>query len=134
MVVTPLKPSRFRALIPEPPEELPQTPPKPDPMTLVVRIRGDGALELSQTGDMGSVNDTRKLSRKLVELFQRRLEAHAYRVDMIGRIDLPVEKRIQRTVFIKAPENITYGEVARVIDGIKGAGAEPVALQIDELD
>ena len=134
MVVTPMKPSRFKALIPEPPEPRPAEPPKAAIDNLVVAIKLDGTLELNQIGDMGSVNDTGKLSATLAELFRQRLDRHVYRVDMQDRIDLPEEKRIQRTVFIKAPRSIAYGEVAKVIDGIRGAGAEPVGLQIDELD
>jgi biopolymer transport protein ExbD len=134
MVVTPTKPSRFKALIPEPPKPMQGPPPTGDKLTLVVTIKEDGALELNKTGEMGSVNDTGKLSATLSELFQQRLESHAYRYDLKDRIDLPEEQRIQRTVFIKAPRSIAYGEVAKVIDGIRGAGAEPVGLQIDELD
>ena len=37
------------------------------------------------------------------------------------------------TVFLRAPRELSYGSVAKVIDGIKGAGANPVGLQIDEL-
>ena len=134
MVITPMKPSRFKALIPEPPRP-PQGPIQEGSiLTLVVTIKQDGALELNKLSDMGSVNDTGKLSATLVELFQQRLAMHVYRADMFDRLDLPEEKRIQRTVFIKAPRTIAYGEVAKVIDGIKGAGAEPVGLQIDELD
>jgi biopolymer transport protein ExbD len=133
MVVTPMKPSRFKALIPEPPKPT-QDPPEGDKLTLVVTIKQDGALELNKIGEMGSVNDTGKLSATQSELFQRRIESHAYRYDLKDRIDLPDEQRIQRTVFIKAPRSIAYGEVAKVIDGIRGAGAEPVGLQIDELD
>lgn len=134
MVVTPMKPSRFKALIPEPPKPTQDPPPEGDKLTLVVTIKQDGVLELNEIGNMGSVNDTGKLSNRLVELFHQRLEKHVYRRDMMDRIDLPEEKRIQRTVFIKAPRAISYGEVAKVIDGIRGAGAEPVGLQIDELD
>ena len=134
MVVTPMKPSRFKALIPEPPKPIQGPPPEGDILTLVVTIKQDGLLELNKIGDMGSTNETGKLSATLSELFQRRMESHAYRYDLKDRIDLPEEKRIQRTVFIKAPRSIAYGEVAKVIDGIRGAGAEPVGLQIDELD
>jgi biopolymer transport protein ExbD len=134
MVVTPLKPSRFKALIPEPPQPTQGTPPKGAILTLVVAIKENGALELNEIGDMGSVNDTGKLSAKLFELFRQRLERHVYSRNMINRLDLPEEKRIERTVFIKAPRSIAYGEVAKVIDGIRGAGAEPVGLQIDELE
>jgi biopolymer transport protein ExbD len=134
MVVTPLKPSRFKALIPEPPQPTQGPPPVGGKLTLVVAIKENGMLELNEIGEMGSVNDTGKLSAKLFELFQQRLERHVYRSNMIDRLDLPEEKRIERTVFIKAPRSIAYGEVAKVIDGIRGAGAEPVGLQIDELD
>jgi biopolymer transport protein ExbD len=134
MVVSPLKPSRFKALIPGPPEPRQGPPPEGAIDTLVVEIKLDGTLELNRDGDMGSVENTGKLSAKLAELFQRRLEMRAYRWDMTDRFDLPEEKRIQRTVFIKAPRSMAYGEVAKVIDGIRGAGAEPIGLQIDELD
>ena len=50
-----------------------------------------------------------------------------------ARTDLPPDERIERTVFVRAPRSVRYGEVARVIDAIKGAGAQPVGLQTDEL-
>ena len=134
MVVSPLKPSRFKALVPEPPSQYEGPPPVADKTNLVVTINGDGTLELYETGGVGTVNDTGKLSAQLSELFRQRLQMHVYRPDMINRFDLPEERRIQRTVFIKAPTAIAYGEVAKVIDGIRGAGTEPVGLQIDGLD
>jgi biopolymer transport protein ExbD len=134
MVVSPLKPSRFKALVPEPPKEQPGPPPEGDIGTLVVAIKDDGTLELNRTGGFGTVDDLGKLSARLTELFRLRLEQHVYRPDMLDRFDLPEEKRILRTVFIKAPKALAYGEVAKVIDGIKGAGAEPIGLQLDELE
>ncbi|HJQ25436.1 MAG TPA: biopolymer transporter ExbD [Blastocatellia bacterium] len=44
-----------------------------------------------------------------------------------------LNQRGDKTVFIKAPKDKPYGEVMRVIDVIKGAGAAPVGLQIDYL-
>ena len=134
MVVTPMRPSRFKALIPGPPQPQDREKREAEITNLVVTIKQDGNLELNRIGGMGTVNDTAKLSAELEELFHRRLEDHVYRRDMMDRIDLPEEKRIQRTVYIKAPRAIAYGDVAKVIDGIRGAGAEPVGLQIDELD
>src|SRR5467141_3355675 len=58
MVVTPLKPSRFKADIPtqrDPNEDLSRL--KPNPLTLVVSITPDLQLKLNQD-PMGSVNDT----------------------------------------------------------------------------
>jgi biopolymer transport protein ExbD len=41
---------------------------------------------------------------------------------------------VPRAVFIKAPPNLDYGSVAKVVDAVKTAGADPIALQIDELN
>ena len=132
MVVSPLKPSVFKAQVPEPPKQ--NNTDKPDIHNLVVTIKEDGTLELNKIGGMGSVNDTGKLSAELARIFQERARNQAYRFDMIDRTDLTDEARVQKTVFIKAPNSIAYGEVAKVIDSIRGAGAEPVGLQLDELD
>jgi biopolymer transport protein ExbD len=47
---------------------------------------------------------------------------------------LPDNVRIEKTVFIKAPRALLYADVMRVLDAIKGAGASPVGLQIDDLN
>jgi biopolymer transport protein ExbD len=52
---------------------------------------------------------------------------------MRTRIDLPESVRIEKTIFIKAPRNMPYGEVLRVMDGLKGTGADPIGLQLDDL-
>jgi biopolymer transport protein ExbD len=39
-----------------------------------------------------------------------------------------------RTVFVKAPRFLNYGEVVRVIDVIKAAGSAEIGLQIEGLD
>jgi len=134
MVVTPLKPSRFKALIPEERQDE-QKDVTPHPLTLVVTIEHDGNLKLNRSKDsMGSVNDTGRLSAALVKTFQERKVNHAYATGMEGRTDLSEEERIQKTVFIKAPRALRYGEVAKVIDSIKVAGASPIGLQIDDLN
>jgi biopolymer transport protein TolR len=132
MVVSPLKPSRF----------LTKTASKPDlddrveapPLGLVVTIKNDRTLMLNNRSDMGSVNDTSKLSTALVDLFQQRLLNHAYRFELRDRTDLPDSVRVEKTVFIKAPRSIPYIDVVRVLDGIKDAGGNPIGLQIDDLN
>ena len=124
MVVTPLKPSRFEAKIPsepDPNQDLSQL--KPNPLTLVVTISGDFKLKLN-SDEMGSTNDTGGLSSRLAGLFEQRKQQGAYRS---GTQD------VEKTVFVKAPRSIKYGEVVKVIDAIKGAGANPVGLQVDDL-
>lgn len=133
MVITPLKPSRFQADIPtqrDPNEDLSQL--KPNPLTLVVSISNDLQLKLNQE-NMGSVNDTAPLSSKLRQVFQQRKEQRAYKPGMETRVDVPEEDRIEKTVFIKAPRGMRYEDVVKVIDAIKGAGANPVGLQVDDL-
>ncbi|HVQ37331.1 MAG TPA: biopolymer transporter ExbD [Pyrinomonadaceae bacterium] len=133
MVITPLKPSRFQADIPtqrDPNEDLSQL--KPNPLTLVVSIAGDLQIKLNQDS-FGSVNDTSGLSRRLAQLFQERTATRAYKPGMETRTDLPESQRIEKTVFVKAPRSLKYGDVVKVIDAIKGAGASPVGLQVDDL-
>ncbi len=133
MVASPLKPHSFSAKLPAEPDH--DQPVETDPQTLVVTIQADLTLKLNGLpDDMGTVEDTSKLSAFLVSLFNQRLRNHAYRYEMISRLDVPEDKRIQKTVFIKGPRSISYGSVTKVIDGLKGAGAEPIGLQLDGLN
>jgi biopolymer transport protein ExbD len=133
MVAAPLKPSRFAAKIPAEPDADRKVLPNID--TLVVTIQPDRTLKLNGlTDDMGTVEDPTKLSIFLISLFQQRKANHVYRAEMLSRTDVPEDYRIEKTVFIKAPRSIGYGEVIKVIDGLKGAGAEPVGLQLDALN
>ena len=133
MVITPLKPSRFKADIPtqrDPNEDVSKL--KPNPLTLVVSISTDLQLKLNQDA-IGSVNDTAALAAKLQQTFQQRREQHAYKVGTETATNVPEDQRIEKTVFVKAPRALPYGNVVKVIDAIKGAGANPVGLQVDDL-
>lgn len=130
MVAAPLKPSRFEAKLPAPPDDQETL---PNINTLVVTVGLDRTLMLNGLPDMGTVDDQSKLVLKLVNVFKERKANRAYRPDMISRVDVPEDLRIQKTVFIKAPRTLRYGDVARVIDGVKGSGAEPIGLQLDDL-
>lgn len=134
MVVTPLKPSRFKAAVPtqrDPNEDLSKL--KPNPLTLVVSISSDLQIKLN-SDSMGSVNDTSALSSKLLATFEQRTKERAYKPGMeTASADVKEEDRIEKTVFVKAPRSLAYGEVVKVIDAIKAAGANPVGLQVDDL-
>lgn len=131
MVISPLRPSRFKALIPQQPDADERV--VPNPLTIVVTIDRDLKLSLNQQENMGTVGDMGKLSTELARTFESRREAGIYRAGLEGKSGLDGEALVERTVFIKAPRSIAYGEVAKVIDGVKGAGANPVGLQIDDL-
>jgi biopolymer transport protein TolR len=131
MVVSPLKPSRFITKTASKPDNVPLT---ANDNGLVVTIRSDRTLMLNRETDMGSVNDLSKLTTTLFDLFQRRLQNKVYRDELRDRTDLPDSVRVEKTVFIKAPRSIPYIDVMRVLDGIKGAGGNPIGLQIDDLN
>jgi biopolymer transport protein ExbD len=45
-----------------------------------------------------------------------------------------LEQRPNKAVFLKAPKDKYYGDIVYVIDTLKGAGAQPIGLQIDFLE
>ncbi|HEY2961486.1 MAG TPA: biopolymer transporter ExbD [Pyrinomonadaceae bacterium] len=132
MVAAPLRPSRFVAKLPAQPQ--PELPLRPNDRTLVVTIEPDRTLRLNSLTDMGSVNDLSKLNAKLVALFEERTRNKVYRAEWADRLDVPEQLRIEKTVFIKAPRTIPYGEVVQVMDGLKATGADPIGLQLDGLN
>ena len=131
MVAAPLKPHRFMTKLPAIPHNNPRI--DPSAYTLVVTIQPDRTLWLNSSSDMGTVDDLSPLVSKLKSVFEQRLQNRAYRWDLMSRLDLSESQRVERTVFIKAPRSIRYGEVARVLDGLKGTGADPIGLQLDDL-
>jgi biopolymer transport protein ExbD len=131
MVAVPLRPHRFIARLPSPPL---QHADKPDIRTLVVIVGLDRTIHLNGLSDMGTLDDLSKLTTRLVELFAERTRNRVYRDDMMARTDLPDEDRIEKTVFIRAPRSLSYGEVARLIDALKGTGASSIGLQLDGLN
>lgn len=134
MVAAPLKPHDFKVDLPS---ELPKDLRRliADDRTLVVTIQPDMTLKLNGLTDyMGTVNDPSKLGETLSALFRERKNNHVYRDELLTRFDLPEDARILRTVFVKAPRSMPYVNVTLVIDGLKGAGADPVGLQLDELN
>ena len=131
MVISPLRPTRFKALIPHPPNANERV--DPNPLMIVVTIDRDLKLGLNQEKNVGTVSDMGRLSAELARTFEQRREAGIYRMGYESRADQTEQARVEKTVFIKAPRSIAYGEVAKVIDGVKGAGANPIGLQIDNL-
>jgi biopolymer transport protein ExbD len=124
MVITPSKPSRFEAKVPAEPKDQPQVAVKPNPLTLVVAINKDTkAITLNNEG-FGDVSDTDKLRDRLTEIFRDRTNNGVFREGT---------NEIEKTIFIKSPKAVRYGDVVRVIDAAKQAGASPIGLQIDDL-
>ena len=134
MVITPLKPARFKALIPQPPPE--ESFVHMSPRTLVVSVEGTGALKLfrgATTVAEGSIEEPGEVASRLAREWRERIASGSWKEGFEARSDLAPDRRIERTVFVRAPISLRYGAVARVIDVVKGAGAELVGLQTDEL-
>ena len=124
MVITPSKPSRFEAKVPAEPKDQPQVNVKPNPLTLVVAINKDTKAITLNNEAFGDVSDTDKLRDRLTEIFRDRTNNGVFREGT---------NEIEKTIFIKSPKAVRYGDVVRVIDAAKQAGASPIGLQIDDL-
>ena len=136
MVITPLKPARFKTLVPQRSEEL-NAQAKQSPLTLIVNIKKDLGVELVMGGNKvadGAVNEPGPIGAALSAEFKKRKEQGVWKEGLQGRTDLPPDERIEKTVFIKAPEAFKYGDVVKVIDTVKGSGANPVGLQTEALE
>jgi len=133
MVITPLKPTRFKAWTPSPPENKDA---RISPQTLVVAVAPDLSLKLIMGKDViaeGTVGDAGAVAARLASEWRERKLAGRWKTELASRSDLAPDERVERTVFVRAPRSVRYGEVARVIDAVNGAGAQPVGLQTEQL-
>ncbi len=124
MCITPLKPSRFEAKVPAEPKDQQEVNVKPNPLTLVVAINKETKGITLNNENFGDVSDTEKLNTKLSEIFRERENNGVFREGT---------NEVEKTIFIKSPKSVRYGDVVKVIDAAKAAGASPIGLQIDDL-
>lgn len=124
MLISPLKPASFKTNVPS--ESIKQSiQPTADPRTLIVSVNPDFSLKINNQKDFGTVAEPQNLIVKLSQTFKDRTENSVFRDGT---------NEIEKTVFIKAPRNLPYGEIAKVVDAVKQSGAYPIGLQIDNLD
>lgn len=125
MIITPSKPSRFEAKVPaEPKPEDQQAVVKPNPLTLVIAINNADKSVTLNNEKFGDTTNTEDLTNKLTQVFNERTSNGTFREGT---------NEVEKTVFIKSPRSAKYGEVVKVIDAAKTAGATPIGLQIDDL-
>src|SRR5258708_1107051 len=111
MVIQQQKEAKFESQIPQKPQESqPNVTPPSDMLMVDVKLTGSGPDQ------------------------QIELNSRAMTLQELGTTlkDL-LEQRPDKTVFIKAPKDKQYGDIVAVIDTVKGAGAQPIGLQIDYL-
>jgi biopolymer transport protein ExbD len=124
MVITPVKPSRFEAKVPAEPKNQQNLDVKPNPLTLVIGINNATKAVTLNNEAAGDVSDASALTSKLQEIFKQRENNGVFREN---------SNEIEKTVFIKSPKSMRYGDVVKVIDAAKLAGASPIGLQVDDL-
>jgi biopolymer transport protein ExbD len=124
MVITPLKPSRFEAKVPAEPKPEDKTIAKPNPNTLVVAINKSNMGLTLNNEPFGDVSQPEALTNELKRVFKERENKRVLREGT---------NEVEKTLFIKSPRSVKYGDVVRVIDAVKEAGAQPIGLQIDDL-
>ena len=124
MIISPMKPHQFEAKVPAEPKDDLNVEAKPNPLTLVVSInKSDLSLRLNNDS-AGNVTDTEALTNRLSTIFKDRENNGVFKEGT---------NEVEKTVFVKAPKTVKYGDVVKVIDGVKTAGAQPIGLQIDDL-
>ncbi|MGA3125163.1 MAG: biopolymer transporter ExbD [Candidatus Korobacteraceae bacterium] len=101
MVITPLTPKGLDALVPQPPKN-PQQQTNPDDRTIVVQVLKNNTLKINQ--DDVTLD---KLQGRLEDIFKTRAE---------------------KVAFVKGDENLTFADVAVVIDKVHAAGVDKVGL------
>ena len=109
MIISPSRARKFEARVPD----------RPDP----IDIKGDNDLALVVTIDHGGGYALNMQPAKTLDDLQSQL-----------RRTLDARPTDLKTVFLKAPRELNYGEVAKVIDVMKIAGCAPIVLQIENLD
>ena len=124
MVITPVKPSKFEAKVPAEPKNEQQLDVKPNPLTLVIAINRENRAISLNNESAGSVDDPTALTAKLTDIFNQRTTNGVFREGT---------NEVEKTVFLKSPTLVKYGDVVKVIDAAKMAGASPIGLQIDDL-
>jgi biopolymer transport protein ExbD len=93
---------------------------KPNPNFLLATLLKDGKYRLNAEG-----KTLDELKRSLLEIFK-------YRDDnLVQRVGT---NEVEKTVTINAPLSAKYEEVVQLINVVKETGANPIVIQIDELE
>ena len=112
MVIQPQKEAKFESQIPKKPQDTKNAEQPPSDL-LMVDVKKVG-MGLDQTVELNSKPmSLQELAATLKDL---------------------LEQRPNKAVFLKAPKDKFYGDIVYVIDVLKGAGAQPIGLQIDFLE
>lgn len=101
MVITPRTPTGLDTLVPQPPPPNQKQQPD-DNRTIVVQVQQNGKLMINQDSTTWD-----QLGNRLSDVFKQRAD---------------------KIAFVKGDDNVEFGEVAKAIDIMRGAGIEHVGL------
>lgn len=113
MVIQPQKEAKFQSQIPTPSQDNVNVQTSSKLLVVDIKLGGSGP------------DQTVELNREA-----HTLQGLAVR---LGEV-LAAPEREDKTVLIKAPKDKPYGDVIAVIDVVKAAGAEPIGLQVDDVN
>jgi biopolymer transport protein ExbD len=73
--------------------------------------------------EKGTVSDTGKLETLLSAVLKERTEKGVFREGA---------NEIEKTVLLRASGSSKYGDVVKLVDALKGSGADPIVIGLDE--
>jgi biopolymer transport protein ExbD len=91
---------------------------RPNPNVLLVETDENRIIKLNWE-NLGSIDDTSLLEKRLRDVFQYRCENEIFNRDFT---------QIEKTVFIQPNESTRYGDLVKLIEALNKAGANPVYL------
>jgi biopolymer transport protein ExbD len=106
MVITPLTPKGLEALVPQPPKNKDQQPPPPDQRTIVVQV----------------INNRQEIPAIKINQDDIRYD------DLQGKLNEIFKTRAEKIAFVKGDSDLTFDQVAKVIDTVHASGVDKVGL------
>ncbi|MEP6789467.1 MAG: biopolymer transporter ExbD, partial [Acidobacteriota bacterium] len=119
-------PVMFEVRLPEPLDKTVGVSSKPvrrNPLILIAMLENDGKLKLNNE-DMGTITDSKKLENRLRQVFMDRENNGVFREGT---------NEIEKTIFLKAPKSSKYGDFIKLVEVVKLTGAQPIAIQFDDV-
>lgn len=97
---------------------------KPNPFTLVAAVDKDGKLLLNNE-PKGTMPDASRIETTLKNIFKDREDNGIFREGT---------NEVEKTIHIKASKSTKYGDFIKLVEAVKAARAEPIGIQIDDVN
>ena len=97
---------------------------RPNPLTLVAAIDKDGKLLLNNE-PKGTMPDASRIETTLKNIFKDREGNGVLREGT---------NEVEKKTYIKAAKSTKYGDFIKLFEAVKAAGADPIGIQIDDVN